>query len=215
MKKLTRKQKEVLEKLVKSGIIEKGFYLAGGTALTLKHNHRVSEDFDFFSEIFFENSPFFFLNLLRKQGDLEIKTHKEDTLIFYLEGIRCSFFHYPYKLIRPVEVREGIAIASDEDIAGMKGIAIIQRGTKKDFYDMWFLMKTHNWSLNKIKKICKDKYGNLFSEAAFERAIIYFEDAELDTFREIEPFWGEIKHFFTEAIKRPEVSETFFFQHTR
>ncbi len=206
MKKLTKKQRKVLERLVKSGIIEKSFYLAGGTALTLKYNHRTSEDFDFFSEIFFKRPLFFSLNFLQNQGDLEIKTYKEDTLIFYFEGIRCSFFHYPYKLIRPVEVKEDIAIASDEDIAGMKSIAIIQRGTKKDFYDLWFLMRIHNWNLNKIKEICRNKYGKLFSETAFERAIIYFEDAEFDAFPEIEPFWREIKLFFIKVVKDPELS---------
>ena len=204
MKKLSKKQREVLEKLVSSGIIEENFYLAGGTALTIKYNHRTSEDFDFFSKTFFKKDPLFYLNILQKQGNLEVETFKEDTLIFFFEGIRCSFFRYNYKLIKPVEVKEGIAIASDEDIAGMKGIAIIQRGTKKDFYDLWFLMKTHNWSLNKVKKICREKYGKLFPEPAFERAIIYFEDAEFEKFSEIEPFWKEIKLFFTEAIKHPE-----------
>lgn len=145
MKKLSKKQRKVLEKLVKSGIIEEGFYLAGGTALTLKYDHRTSKDFDFFSEIFFKKPFFFYLNFLQEQGDLKVEMFKNDTLIFFLEGVRCSFFYYPYKLINPIETIKifssekkkqiYIPVASDEDIAGMKSVAIIQRGTKKDFYD--------------------------------------------------------------------------------
>jgi len=199
--KLPEKLKKVLEKLVKSGIIEESFYLAGGTALALKYNHRTSKDFDFFSEVFFQKPVLLHLNTLQKHGNLEVETLKDDTLIFYLDGVKCSFFLYPYKLIKPVEIIENVAVASDEDIAGMKAIAIMQRGTKKDFYDLWFLMKTHRWNLNKIKEICKSKYGKVFSEAAFERAVIYFEDAELDILPEIEPLWEGIKLFFIKAIK--------------
>jgi predicted nucleotidyltransferase component of viral defense system len=206
MKKLTKKQKKVLESLVKSGIIEESFYLAGGTALLIKYGHRSSEDFDFFSTNYFQKDVNFYLRVLEKVGSLKIEMFKEDTLTFFFEGIKCSFFHYPYKLIKPLEMREGIAIASDEDIAAMKSVAIIQRGTKKDFYDLWFLMKKHNWSLNEVKEICKRKYNNLFPEASFERAVIYFGDAVLTEYPEIENSWEEIKNFFIKAVKHPEVS---------
>jgi len=212
MKKLSEKQRKVLEKIVKSGITKEGFYLAGGTALALKYNHRVSEDFDFFSETFSKDFFLHYLSAFQKECDLKVEVFKDDTLIFFLEGVKCSFFYYPYKLIKPVkkislyeeEHDDYITVASDEDIAGMKTIAIIQRGTKKDFYDLWFLMKIHNWSLNRIKEICKAKYGNLFPESAFERAIIYFEDAEKESFPEIDPLWEEIKAFFINVIKRSD-----------
>ncbi|QER41880.1 nucleotidyl transferase AbiEii/AbiGii toxin family protein [Thermodesulfobacterium sp. TA1] len=218
MKKLTKRQRKVLERLVRSGIIEEGFYLAGGTALTLKYNHRGSRDFDFFSESFFKNSPLHYLNILQRGGDLKIEMLKADTLIFFLQDVRCSFFLYPYKLIRPLEKikisisdeeknNEYVAVASDEDIAGMKAVAIVQRGTKKDFYDLWFLMKTYNWNLTDVKKICKTKYGALFPESAFERAIVYFDDAEKESFSEIDPFWEEIKQFFVNVVKHPVSSK--------
>ena len=43
MKRLKEKQREALEKLVKSGITE-GFYLAGGTALLIRYGHRESDE---------------------------------------------------------------------------------------------------------------------------------------------------------------------------
>ncbi|WP_218914874.1 nucleotidyl transferase AbiEii/AbiGii toxin family protein [Thermodesulfobium narugense] len=46
--KLTRQQLSALEVVLSYGIDE-GFYLTGGTALTIKYNHRHSEDFVFFT----------------------------------------------------------------------------------------------------------------------------------------------------------------------
>jgi predicted nucleotidyltransferase component of viral defense system len=44
----------------------------------------------------------------------------------------------PYPLIKPFKNFTGLLqIASIEDIACMKAVAISQRGEKKDFYDMY------------------------------------------------------------------------------
>ncbi|WP_271629127.1 nucleotidyl transferase AbiEii/AbiGii toxin family protein [Caldicellulosiruptor sp. DIB 104C] len=44
---------EVLNKIVKSDVIGE-FYLGGGTGLALQLGHRVSEDFDFFTNRIFK-----------------------------------------------------------------------------------------------------------------------------------------------------------------
>lgn len=132
MKNLTEKQKKTLSLVVESGISE-NFYLAGETAVALKYNHRYSEDFDFFSYKFSLKK---IEKALGNLPDLEVEILRKDTVIFYLNGVKFSFFEYPYKLIRHLEVSKefyGIKLASDEDIVSMKAIAIIQRGTKKDF----------------------------------------------------------------------------------
>ncbi len=201
LKNLNKTQRQVLEKLVKSGIT-KGFYIAGGTALFIKYSHRVSEDLDFFSQEF---NLKYLKNYLKNLNIDEIITEKEDTLIFFLQGVKCSFFLYPYKEIGKrdiVELKYGkIELASDEDITAMKAIAIIQRGSKKDFFDLWYLMKIHSLTLKEIKKLCWKKYGKFFSEVSFERAIVYFEDAEKEVYPFIDPYWEEIKLFFKEQIK--------------
>ena len=127
---------------------------------------------------------------------------KEDTLVFYLNGVRCSFFDYPYKLVGKTLKHFGVEIASDEDIAAMKCVAIIQRGTKKDFFDLYFLMKLHKWTLVDVEKLCVKKYGSLFPIPSFKKALIYFEDADKQSYPSIDPEWEKVKNFFRSELLR-------------
>jgi predicted nucleotidyltransferase component of viral defense system len=200
MKKLKKKQREVLETLVKSGITE-GFYLAGGTALLLRYNHRESEDFDFFS---FPERDFDFFRLVKKlpENSFRVEELKKDTLIFFLNGVRCSFFEYSYPVLNPPEKsRElGICVASDEDIAAMKSVAITQRGSKKDFFDLYFLIRKHGWRLEEVIELSKRKYGNVFPESAFVKALTYFKDADEESYKDIDLKWKEVKEFFARTV---------------
>ena len=143
---------------------------------------------------------------MRNLSDLEVEILGKDTVIFYLNGVKFSFFKYPYKLIKPPETIKdlyGIKLASDEDIVSMKAVAILQRGTKKDFYDLWFLMKRNQWKLENIIQFCKEKYGNVFPESQFLKAVNYFEDAEeVSSYSEIEADWEKVKKFFIKETER-------------
>jgi predicted nucleotidyltransferase component of viral defense system len=77
----------------------------------------------------------------------------------------------------------------------MKIVAIAQRGSKKDFYDLWFLMKRHNWSLKYVIELAKTKYPAL-SIGVILKSIIYFQDAEKESYEDIDKNWSEIKEFF-------------------
>jgi predicted nucleotidyltransferase component of viral defense system len=183
--------------LIKSSAT-KGFYLAGGTALYLKYHHRISEDFDFFT---YPDVDFSILQLQKKIEGIPAKIEHllsdEDTLIVLINDIKFSFFSYKYPLLKPT-IRLAdipIDIASDEDIACMKVVAIAQRGSKKDFYDLWFLMKRHNWSLKYVIELAKTKYPTL-SIGVILKSIIYFEDAEKESYEDIDKKWSEIKEFF-------------------
>jgi len=182
------------------------FYLAAETAISIKHNHRYSEDFDFFSEEFFSARAELLLRKLEESGQLEVVSFTEDTLTFFLEGVKFSFFNYPYKLLQPArEFPElfGVKVASDEDIAAMKAIAIAQRGTKKDFFDLWFLMKKNRWSLENVVSFCLKKYGAVFPKHHFLKAAVYFGDAESEkSFPEVEKLWKEVKEFFVKEVER-------------
>ena len=200
---LTDTQKKTLDLLIKSSAT-KGFYLADGTALYLKYHHRISEDFDFFT---YPDVDFSILELQKKiegiPAKIEYLLSDEDTLIVLINDIRFSFFSYKYPLLKPtIKLADiPIDIASDEDIACMKVVAIAQRGSKKDFYDLWFLMKRHNWSLKYVIELTKAKYPKL-SIGVILKSIIYFEDAEKESYEDIDKKWSEIKEFFVGEEKR-------------
>ena len=99
-----------------------------------------------------------------------------------------------------------VAMASDEDIAAMKAVAVIQRGKKKDFYDLWYLMSIHNWDLEEIMGFCAKKYGNRFSPGVFLKALVFFEDAEHDGIAGVDERWDEVKGYFVRLVKSAVVS---------
>ena len=190
---------QTLEKLAGSGITE-GFYLAGGTAISLKYGHRISEDLDFFT---FPGKQIDTDLILSRTGKVEIAVSRKDNLIFFSEpdGVKVSFFKSEAPLVGDPETYRGkIYLASDMDIAAMKAVAIAQRGSKKDFFDLWFLMQKHGWSLGDLERSLAIKYP-AWNFGIFLRALTYFEDADREVYSDIEPAWEEVKNFFRCAVK--------------
>jgi len=204
MYKLTSNQREVLEKILELDIFHE-FYLAGGTSLLLKYNHRLSLNFDFF---LLPNKKFklelYEKNLLTSFQNLEIVYRDTQTLIFSLKGVKVSLFEYPYPLIKEIEKIKNVSVASDEDIACMKVDAISKRGLKKDFFDLWTLIKIHKWSINDLFDMIQKKYAG-YNLALFLKSLTYFNDTEKNKdFQEVENSWGIIKDFFRNYVKMYE-----------
>jgi len=194
---LSREQKEVLERLKKSVLSNNLFYLAGETGLAIILAHRKSYDFNFFSKDQFSTEKLLEIIVKSfKEDEVILSEIKEDTLIVFLNNIQVSFFQYNYPLLKKLNKKDGLYIASLEDILVMKVIAIIQRGTKKDFIDLWTIMKEKKYSLQDIFIFCKTKYGKAFSESIALKALTYFKDAE----EEIPE--GEESNFSWEIIKK-------------
>ncbi|MDI3517440.1 MAG: hypothetical protein PWP37_392 [Thermotogota bacterium] len=115
--------------------------------------------------------------------------------------MKISLFEYPYPLLKEVEEMEGLFLASDEDIACMKMSAISQRGLKKDFFDLWMLIKIHGWTIKELLAMLQEKYKE-YNPLIFLKSLVYFEDAEKNQdFTEVESRWKEIKSFFTAYVR--------------
>lgn len=197
---LDKKRKKLLPQLV---FLKKyGFYLSGGTALALQLGHRTSLDLDFYTEKKFDNKKLL-LELEKKFKNVILIQKPEQTLIVKINEIEVSFFHYSYSLVYPPVKIEGVPLASKEDIAAMKIIAISDRGTKRDFIDIYFLLK--EFSLQKIFEFVKKKYPN-FNIYVGLRGLTYFVDAEkkqqrrLYLFRSV--FWDKVKKILIKEVKK-------------
>ena len=198
---LPERLRRTLEKLTRSGITE-GFYLAGGTAVSLRYGHRISEDFDFFTLPDRELNPERITSLLRENARWLDISKETATFIYLPEGVKVSFFKYSYPLLEVPEFNKdlSILIASDIDIASMKAIAIAQRGSKKDFYDLWYLMQTNSWTLKDLETALKRKIP-YWDFGVFLRSLTYFEDAEKESYTDIDRCWNEVKGFFKAMVK--------------
>ncbi len=151
----------------------KNFYLAGGTAIMLKHKHRISEDMDFFSF-----RAFSFLRLavkVRKIFKVEKEERFEDNIDFIIEGLKISFVFFPFQNIRPLENFEGIKIASDYDIFLNKIYSAGRRIESKDVIDFAFLYNKYRWNRNSVKKDFERKFPNQSFEI-YLGAILSIED---------------------------------------
>lgn len=199
---LNKHQRFLLDKL---DLREVGdFYMAGGTALALQIGHRTSVDFDFYSKSTFDSLEL--LKMLQSQiGKLEVQTQQEKTLRVFSENTELSFFAYPYPLIRSTVPFERFQLAAKEDIAAMKLIAIVQRGTQRDFVDIFFLLR--EFTLEQLIAFVRQKYGE-YQEQLLLRALVYFEDAENESAgREVRVFdpeysWGSAKDYLIEQVKK-------------
>jgi hypothetical protein len=198
---LSSDAQDALALLGKSGLVSKA-YLADGSALALYFGHRYSVDFDFFSQHLF--NPEELARALAQEGKFETDLLKDVSLIGEFQGIKFSYLHYPYPLIAaPVEFL-GVPIAHINDIAAMKLAAVMARGIKRDFVDVYVLTR-QGLSLEQMLDFYDQKYA-LLEQNVFGiiKSLNYFDDAEnTEMPRMIVPIsWAEVKRFFSaESIR--------------
>ena len=151
------------------------FYFAGGTALALLLGHRQSIDFDFFTKIPFKGE--IIKKHLAELGEMELFSEDKDTINAGINGIRVSFFIYEISMMNDLLAYKNISIASLLDIALMKLAAISGRGSKKDFIDLYFLLKY--FELSELLKKFPMKFGkestNIYH---LLKSLVYFNEAE-------------------------------------
>lgn len=165
---------ELLRRLQSLSIFEHS-RLVGGTALALQLGHRKSIDLDMFGSI--EATSEEIQDACRNAGELEISKTSKNINIYWVDGIKVDCVNYPYEWLEECKVLDGLRLASVNDIAAMKISAIINRGTKKDFIDLHFLLK--EMSLNQILDLYDKKYPDGSRFIAI-KSLTYFEDAESD-----------------------------------
>ena len=180
---------EVLKQL-QSNPIFSNFRLVGGTSLALQWGHRVSVDIDLFANEFLESDEI----ISELNGFKNLKILKKGKLInvFVINGIKVDIVNYQYRWIDDVIEIEGVRMASPKDIAAMKINAITGRGSRKDFIDLFYLLK--HFSLKDILSFFEMKYPDATLFLAY-KSLTYFDDADLQEspklFHSIT--WNEIK----------------------
>lgn len=176
------------------------FYMAGGTALSLQKGYRQSVDFDFFTPVDF-NPEQLDVRLKELGHSHSVINLADGTCDVLLDGVQVSFFRYPYQMLKEVNTSPeypGLQLASVADIACMKLVAIGQRGAKKDFYDLYQIMKDEKWTVHDLIEAMTEKYGTDRDFSYIGMGMSYFGDAETQilptVYRKVD--WNEIRRFF-------------------
>lgn len=178
------------------------FYLAGGTGLALQLGHRKSDDLDFFSQTDEVDLP-------TRQGIIQafsalsptVAENSIGNLVLIVDNnIRVGFFGYSYPLLQSTWQTEGVQLASVADIGLMKLDALVGRGSRKDFYDLYAI--SHQIPLAELLEMGKTKYANFrdFGLMALE-SMALFDNADRDRQPDllIDIPWPVVRDYLMEA----------------
>ena len=181
------------------------FYLAGGTALALRLGHRISQDLDLFANIetLDEHLRQSIVEELRRGHAIDLLQDSVLGLILKVEGQPVSFFSYGYPLLAPTDLVSGIQVAGILDIGLMKLDAIAGRGTRKDFYDLYFIAS--HIPLDELFARSSDKYPH--SRGFGMRVLTALVDFDIadqqDEPTMLRPVkWDQVKAFFVTQARR-------------
>jgi hypothetical protein len=163
--------------------VPREFVLYGGTALALHLGHRVSLDFDFFS-----NKPLDPAELVPAVSFLvgAIVTQREpNTFSCTVDRggvVKLSFFGLPgFPRLSPplIAPDNGLQVASLLDLAGTKASVVQVRAEAKDYIDIDALLTHSAIDLATALSAARAIYGMPFNPQITLKALCYFDEGNL------------------------------------
>jgi predicted nucleotidyltransferase component of viral defense system len=170
--------------------------LVGGTSLALQYGHRRSVDLDFFGHTTEDVDEL--TNMLSSCAKDVVRGNCSKSIkAYFLNHVKVDIVNYRYRWIDEPVISDGLRLASPKDIAAMKVNAVMGRGTKKDFVDVYFLLR--HYSFDEIMQFYLQKYTdgseyrallsmNYFADADPQPMPFMYQQVEWDTIKD------EIKH---------------------
>ena len=178
------------------------YVLVGGSALSMHLCHRKSEDLDFFTydDSFDKQKIFAYIQTFKNKEILHQTDEQVDVL---LDGVKVTFFNAQWEFLKPMTI-EKFNLSSLEDIAAMKVNVLFLRAKYRDYYDIYFLVKT-GMSLKKMFA-CSLEVLDGITFKLFSVALLYTDDIEDDNIEYLEPMENitkeEIRTYFEVRLNR-------------
>lgn len=199
---LTTETRELFHQIAQLPFIS-DFYLGGGTGLALQIGHRFSVDLDFFSDspgAVGESQRKTILNVLKEESYLQITWDKDGTFVANWNNVGISLFRLDqHPLVKIPVLIQDIRVASIEEIGARKLAAILSRGTRKDYIDLYFILQ--QTSLAHLFEVAAIKYPYNVAFPTFAvRALSYFDDAEAEPMPRMIKMvnWEQVKTYLDE-----------------
>lgn len=200
---LTVKSRELFPKLTRL----KGFYLVGGIALALQIGHRLSVDFDMFTKEPLPNRLLQSVKRIFTDSTIVATYRVPGQMNVLIDGIKATFFEYPYPVVDALVEYQGVPIAGIREIACMKGFSIGKRLSYKDYVDWYFMLSKKHVTLDEVIDLAQKKYGGDFNDRLFLSQLASFEDIrtqKIDFLRD-EVDRTTIQNFLEYAVKSYEL----------
>lgn len=173
---LDKERQEIFKKLKK---FANDYILAGGTAIMLQIGHRLSYDFDCFTQK--ELSPYLVVKAKKVFGTnltVQLKT-TEIITIKTKEGIEITFVWHPFPILQKTVKTKGISLFHLDDLMANKAYTVGRRNTWRDYVDLFFALHEKLYSLDKIIKLADKKFKGEFNEKLFLGQLTYFKDIKI------------------------------------
>jgi len=174
------------------------FALGGGTNIALRLGYRVSVALDFFTNIPYQNSAIF-QAITKAFPSAELLFEQNQTMMFIIGNVKVDVVLYPFKWLLPFETTEGARLISLDDIIPMKLQALSNRFSKKDFWDIAFLL--NSFALAQMVEIFKLKFPAI-DVGYIIHSLTNFDDANLEPspVQLLPKTWEEIQLDLQQAV---------------
>lgn len=146
--------------------------------MALYYGHRISVDLDLFSSNPAIEKDDITETLTEAFGDDFVyeKDGFSPGIFCFIRNVKVDIVSYPHAPIFPIEKRQNVRLYALGDIAAMKINAILGRGAKKDFFDIFELLQ--HYPLKQLIDWYYEKYPKQILLISIPQALIYFADAE-------------------------------------
>jgi hypothetical protein len=167
-------------------VSELGYVLYDGTAIALRLGHRVSIDFDFFSEkelrkeVLAQALPFLAASqVIQDQANsltvLASSSERSPVKLSFFGGIGFG------RVGNPQMTQDGVLqVASLDDLMATKLKAMLQRIEAKDYRDVAAMIES-GVSLDHGLAVARQLFGSSFQPSESLKALVYFEGGDLAT----------------------------------
>ena len=187
------------------------YYLGGGATIAIYLGHRHSVDLDWFTEESITDPMRLAQNIRDKGIPFVTGQIERGTLHGTISGVRIRFLEYKYPLLKPLIIWQKAAcqLATLEDLACMKLSALTQRGSKKDFVDIYALGLRY-FSLRDMLRLYQKKFS-VEDKGHVLYGLSYFDDADKERLPKMfwDTDWRTIKKTIQSWVKEVAGSKTF------
>ncbi len=133
------------------------------------------------------------LEQLARAGKVEIAERADDTVHLRFDGINVSVFVLP--LLESFVEQRRLTVTG---ILATKLHAILDRGTRRDFFDLYVTLQCHRLGLVECLRAIREVYQRDVNDGLLLRALTYFDDADREAAlpNEGPRDWAEVQAYF-------------------
>jgi hypothetical protein len=171
------------------------WFVIGGHAVRCFCPYRPSRDVDFGVGSAKDLNDL--LSALQKSGPTEVLERTEDTAHLRWCGVNVSIFELA--MLSPHTENRRLTV---EGILATKLHAILDRGMRRDFFDLYVMMQQQKLGILLALRAMHDVYKQPINDSLVLRALTYFEDANREAALpgEGKDDWEMVKSFFIKRV---------------